>query len=154
MKIGSYFSPTISSQSTKSAAAAMSLSAGNATVPASGFESIEKAKEIMQRYNLHDLSYADLTKLGMELEQAGVIPKGHLIEYVPPPQGQFKMEGGNLVFDGSGKHDFMQNLQDHLAYAEKYQASDFSTIFHIRRMVDFYYNLDGLRKEPPANASV
>lgn len=150
MKINGYSSPIISNQNAKSTTSTRGLSEEHSTVPTPGFESTEKAKEIMQRYNLHDLSYSELTKLGMELEKAGVIPKGHLIEYVPPPQGQFKMQGGNLVFDDFGKHDFMKNLEDHLAYAEKYQASDFSTIFHVRRMVDFYHNLDALAFEQRA----
>lgn len=117
-------------------------------------DSTNKAALVMQKYNLHNISYSEVTNMAMELQKAGAIPAGNILDYLPPPQGEFKMQNGTLLSDNHGKSDFIKSLDDHLAYVEKNQASDFSTIFQIRRMVNFYHILDSLESARPAQANI
>jgi hypothetical protein len=119
-------------------------SSGAAGRYAEGMPNTGKVTQIMRNYDLHNMSYGELEKMTRELEKAGAIPDGHLLDYLPPPQGEFTMTGQGLAFADSGKTDFLRNLDNHLAYVEKYQASDFHTVFQVRRMADFYHNLDAL----------
>lgn len=117
--------------------------AGNPTSATGNSGSTNQAAQIVRKYDLHNISYSEVEKMSMELQRAGVIPDGQLLDYLPPPEGQFSMKDGKLVFDGGEKHDFLKSLNNHLAYVEQHQA-DFSTIIQVRRMVDFYRNLDAL----------
>ncbi|GAB2861665.1 hypothetical protein GCM10027277_32980 [Pseudoduganella ginsengisoli] len=118
--------------------------AGRTVAETGSAESTNKAAQIMQKYNLRDISYADVTTMMMDLHKAGAIPGGNLLDYLPPPEGEFKMQGGNLVSVDTGKSNFLHRLDSHLAYVEQNQASDFSTIFQVRRMAGFFHNLDAL----------
>jgi hypothetical protein len=144
MKISAYTAlSTIDLVNAKTDAKKASSNGITAAEPVS-IDSTNKAAQIMQKYNLHNISYSEVTNLAMDLQKTGAIPGGNLLDYLPPPEGQFKMQNGTLVSDNHGKGDFIKALDDHLAYVEKNQASDFSTLFQVRRMVNFYHNLDSL----------
>lgn len=123
---------------------------GANTREAVSIDNTDKAAQIMQKYDLHNISYSEVTKMATELQEAGAIPGGKLLDFLPLPQGEYKMQNGSLVFDDHGKYDFIKALDDHLAYVEKNQASDFSTVFQVRRMANFYHNLDALGSGRPA----
>jgi hypothetical protein len=132
-------------QTTRSTAeTAPARSSGAARLNAEGIPNTGKVMQIMRNYDLHNISYGELEQMSRELEKAGAIPDGRLLDYLPPPEGAFTMTGQGLAFADPGKTDFLRNLDHHLAYIEKYQASDFHSIFQVRRMADFYHNLDAL----------
>lgn len=144
MKINAYTAALPIDQVSQRANSSKATSIGAKAAETVSIDNTSKAAQIMQNYDLHNISYSDVTEMATELHKAGAIPGGNLLDYLPPPEGEFKMQNGSLVFDGHGKKDFIKALDDHLAYVEKNQASDFSTIFQVRRMVNFYHNLDVL----------
>lgn len=110
----------------------------------------DKATHIMRNYDLHNMAYPEVVKMGRELNNAGVITDGQMLMMSAPGGEHLKLVDGKTVFDSNEKNivyekkDYLKNQELHLAYVEKYQASDISTITHVKSLVNLLHNLDAL----------
>ena len=146
MQIASVISPIQVSQASMQAAPATVATTAQKVTESVNLETAGKAKQTMEKYDLHNISYGEVNVMVKELADAGVISEGHLLDYTSLPDGEFNYVDGKVAFLNSAyeKKDFLKNLDDHLAYVETYQASDISTVTHMRRMVNLFHNLDAL----------
>lgn len=51
------------------------------------------AKSIMEKYDLTNISYRDMAKLGRELVDAGALPEDKLLDFIPLEPGRIGVDG-------------------------------------------------------------
>lgn len=51
------------------------------------------AKSIMAKYDLTNITYSDMNKLGRELVAAGALPENKLLDFIPIDLSRFKADG-------------------------------------------------------------
>lgn len=140
-------------QSSRKAAPARVAATEQKVAESVDLDKAEKAKRVMQKYDLHNISYQEVGKMAGELLDFGVITGSQFIDMVGPPDGHLKLVDGETVFDKNPqainfvKKDYLKNSELHLTYVEKYQASDISTVAHARELVNILHNLDALRSK-------
>ena len=109
-------------------------------------------KQVMKQYDLHNISYPEIVKMGRDLYNAGVINGEQMLMITAPGGEHLKLVDGKAKLLTSDemkevryeKKDYLKNQELHLAQVEKYQASDFSTVKYARNLVNVLHNLEAL----------
>lgn len=100
------------------------------------------ARNIMARYDLHNITYKEMAALGRELVDAGALPEDKLLDFTPLPSGQIRVDG---TFDPlpDSKTDMIVRQQDLIASQKAFGLkTDYTTM-----VLKLFKNFQALRDQ-------
>ena len=103
-------------------------------------EQSNKAKNIMQEYDLHNISMNEVRALGKELREAGVLNDQQYMDFTTPWFGSINIQTGELVTSET-KIDYPAAFQRTIDFLKETDPSDTLTISHMERTQDMFLNL-------------
>lgn len=106
-------------------------------------EQSNKAKNIMQEYDLHNISMNEVRALGKELREAGVLNDQQYMDFTTPWFGSINIQTGELVTSET-KIDYLTAFQRTIDFLKETDPTDTLTISHMERTQDMFLNLTEL----------
>ena len=101
-------------------------------------------QEIMRRYDLHNVSYDEVTGMGRELFDAGAITGEELMDLTAPYFEVFDSKLNRLT-DTGARRDYLGDLQKGLEFQKRSAASDRKSIEYLEGVVARFQGLQRQR---------
>ena len=100
------------------------------------------AKSIMAKYDLTNITYSDMNKLGRELVAAGALPENKLLDFIPIDLSRFKADG--TIGEPTNKPVNMIANQELIIENERRfgKGADYSTV-----VLNIYKNFQALHNQ-------
>ena len=101
------------------------------------------ARSIMTHYDLRNITYKEMEALGRELVAAGALPEDKLLDFIPLPSGQIRVDG---TFDPQpdSKMDMIARQQDMIASQKAFGLkTEYTTM-----VLKLYKNFQALHDRP------
>ena len=100
------------------------------------------AKSIMAKYDLTNITYSDMNKLGRELVAAGALPENKLLDFIPIDLSRFKADG--TIGEPTNKPVNMIANQELIIENERRfgKGADYSTV-----VLNIYKNFQALHDQ-------
>jgi len=135
-------------QASATAAKAKTVDAASATLATNSDELVNMqtdAKSIMAKYDLTNITFGDMNKLGRELVAAGALPENKLLDFIPIDLSRFKADG--TVGEPSNKPVNMIANQELIIENERRfgKGADYSTV-----VLNIYKNFQALHNQAVA----
>lgn len=104
----------------------------------SGYKS---ATNVLAKYDLKNISWNEIQKMGQELYDKGIISDKQLLDITAPYFVQPEINGIRPTITADSKIDYLSNIDALYNDTKKNQASDPVSIAHIEKVKHYFDNL-------------
>lgn len=94
-----------------------------------------KLAEIVDRYNLRNISYTDLQAMTRELMAAGALKESEMLDYLPPSTEYSSLDGSRNV-DWNAPKDYIKLVEQQINAQENGFATDASTLKYLKYQLE------------------
>jgi len=133
---------------TKENSATAVYDATSVAISSNGKGVLAVAQDVMSRYDLHNISYNNLIKLGHELRDNGLISSEEMLDMTAPSFDDSTLPGNSPSDARSSpdmQHDFVGMYENLLAFTKHTNAGDTKSIAWLERTVSLFQNFAALQ---------